>query len=275
MSAAATEATIRVKVDPTNPGQFFACCGLLEVGFRLDGECCGRFMDDKFELIGAALPPSADELIDCLLKLPELAPEITKKAATGGSKSKLIPLVLTFGEERLRLDWWRDESKPPSKLQINETCASSQFKTWTANQSPQQIVYERLLPALRELLKARRTDLFAARTVLTGRFGFDPVAASVPLDVGWSPDKHDVPVATSPAVELLAAIGLQRFKPREHPTLRRTFLYSAWSEFLPPDIAAAACAGAAIGVSGQYQFSLGERGDYKFFEHATPVGVVR
>ena len=29
------EPTIRVNVDPTNPGQFFACCGLLELADRL------------------------------------------------------------------------------------------------------------------------------------------------------------------------------------------------------------------------------------------------
>ena len=31
------EPTIRVRVDPTNPGQFFACCGLLELADRLWG----------------------------------------------------------------------------------------------------------------------------------------------------------------------------------------------------------------------------------------------
>jgi CRISPR-associated protein Csx14 len=27
--------SLRIKVDPTNPGQFFACCGLLELADRL------------------------------------------------------------------------------------------------------------------------------------------------------------------------------------------------------------------------------------------------
>src|SRR6266446_8889478 len=31
----APEAAIRVRVDPTNPGEFFACCGLLELSERL------------------------------------------------------------------------------------------------------------------------------------------------------------------------------------------------------------------------------------------------
>ena len=36
------DATIRVNVDPINPGQFFACCGLLELADRLwDGAKAG------------------------------------------------------------------------------------------------------------------------------------------------------------------------------------------------------------------------------------------
>ena len=37
--------SIRIAVDPTNPGQFFACCGLLELadrlwsGMRQEGDC--------------------------------------------------------------------------------------------------------------------------------------------------------------------------------------------------------------------------------------------
>lgn len=268
------EPTIRVNVDPANPGQFFACCGLLELGFRLYGDCQGRFRQGEFQLEGSGLPESINVVISDLLEAPELSTAIAKKSATGGSKSKLIPIEITLGKiERLCLDWWRDEARPPGKLQVNETCASSPFKTWTANQSPQQIIYDRLLPALRKAIKVSEGDVFHIRTALSGRFGFDPVAASVPIDVGWSPDKQEILVATSPAVELLAAIGLQRFRPRPHKTQYRTYQYSTWNDFFPPNIAAAACTGVMSGVIDSiYQFSLGERGDYKYFEYATLVG---
>lgn len=270
MSTHTPEPTIRVNVDPSNPGQFFACCGLLELSDRLYGDCCGRFEYEQFQLHGSALPASPDVVIADLMQIPEFAPEITKKIAIGGSKSKLIPISITVGDQGpLRLDWWRDESKPPSKKSANETCSSSKLKTWAANQSPQQIIYDRLLPALRKL--NAHANLFHARIPIAGRFGFDPIAASVPLDAGWSPDSHDIPVATSPAVEMLAAIGLQRFRPQSHSTLKRMFLYATWTEFLPPSIAAAACAGAFPEMTSKFQFSLGSRGDYKHFEYATPV----
>ena len=35
--------TIRIRVDATNPGQFFACCGLLELAARLRPGAFGCF----------------------------------------------------------------------------------------------------------------------------------------------------------------------------------------------------------------------------------------
>ncbi len=42
--------TIRVNVDPTNPGQFFACCGLLELADRLWPGAEGWFEKGEFRL---------------------------------------------------------------------------------------------------------------------------------------------------------------------------------------------------------------------------------
>lgn len=42
------EATIRVNVDVQNPGQFFACCGLLELADRLWPGAEGWFVDGEF-----------------------------------------------------------------------------------------------------------------------------------------------------------------------------------------------------------------------------------
>ena len=39
---------IRVNVDPTNPGQFFACCGLLELADRLWPGAEGWFEKGEF-----------------------------------------------------------------------------------------------------------------------------------------------------------------------------------------------------------------------------------
>ena len=52
---------IRVRVDPTNPGQFFACCGLLELADRLWDGAEGWFEDDvhlSFRFIPARPSPN-------------------------------------------------------------------------------------------------------------------------------------------------------------------------------------------------------------------------
>jgi hypothetical protein len=43
--------TIRIAVGPTNPGQFFACCGLLELADRLwqRAEVVGSFSAPRFQ----------------------------------------------------------------------------------------------------------------------------------------------------------------------------------------------------------------------------------
>ncbi|QYU66332.1 hypothetical protein J4558_15200 [Leptolyngbya sp. 15MV] len=266
--------TIRIPVDVTNPGQFFACCGLLEVASRCYGDVSARFVRDEFELVGCPIGTSPNDLIRQLLEAPEFKPPMTKELALNGSKSKLLPVMITLGERStIRLDWWRDESRSPHKESVNETCAPSAFKTWTANQSPQQILYDRLLPALRRFIKDEVQSLLWERVQLTGRFGLEPTAASVALDVGWSPDSLEVPVASSPAIELLAAIGLQRFRPELDSQNRRVCRYRAWTIPLPLSVAPAACVGALVGVPARtYRFRIAERGDYKYFAHAVPEG---
>ena len=41
---------ITLEVDLTNPGQFLACCGLLELASRLDGEAVGWFEGTRFHM---------------------------------------------------------------------------------------------------------------------------------------------------------------------------------------------------------------------------------
>jgi CRISPR-associated protein Csx14 len=79
---------------------------------------------------------------------------------------------------------------------------------------------------------------------MSGRFGFDPSAAPTAIDVGFSTDEQGIPVQTSPATELLAAIGLQRCRPiRDDKSRGRWFIYRVWADPLPISVAPAAIAG--------------------------------
>ena len=113
-------------------------------------------------------------------------------------------------------------------------------------------------------------DFFAHRLALTGRFGFDPGAAWNALDVGFSPNEQQMPVASSPAVELFAAVGLQRFRPVVSDD-REQFEYSTWTFPLPPCVAAAACAG-EIDFGGRcYRGIVVSRGSYAALGTSIPV----
>jgi len=264
------EPNITVKVDVTNPGQFFACCGLLELADRLWPGAEGWFESGCFYLVCDGEARSVNDLISELLQCPELEPGVTKKSVLGDSKLKLTPLALTFRNGVLRVDWWRDEMSPPSK-DSREDCAKSDFKTWAGNQSPQQIIYDKLLPALRKIIDSDTADWFHARVPLSGRFGFDHTSAVTAIDVGWSPDKQNITVSTSPAVELLGMIGLQRCRPAATGK-RRLFVYHAWSVRASAIAAPAMVAGAIAGSGGgPLLFSIEERGDYGYFSPATPL----
>jgi CRISPR-associated protein Csb3 len=263
---------ITVNVDMTNPGQFFACCGLLELADRLWPGAEGWFDDSRFCMACNQSVSTANQLLSHLLDLPEFRVGVNKKSVLQDSKLKLLPFMISFPDSVLRIDWWRDEMRPPDK-KSRETCSRSPFKTWSGNQSPQQIIYDRLLPALRKVMKSGDRDWFSERFSLTGRFGFDHTAAVKSIDAGWSPDKLNISVKTSPAVELLAMIGLQRFQPVPQAQWDR-FAYRTWREPTVLLVAPAKMAGAILDSSARsYVFDIEERGDYKFFTTATPQGA--
>jgi len=57
--------TLAVKVDVTNPGQFFACCGLLELGHRLWRGAEGWFTESCFNIgAGECRPGALASLLD-------------------------------------------------------------------------------------------------------------------------------------------------------------------------------------------------------------------
>src|SRR5215468_363408 len=57
------EPTIRINVDVTNPGQFFACCGLLELASRLDQNATAHFENGQFLVAG-----DVQIVLDCFFK---------------------------------------------------------------------------------------------------------------------------------------------------------------------------------------------------------------
>ena len=107
---------------------------------------------------------------------------------------------------------------------------------------------------------------------MSGRFGFDAQAAWNALDAGYSPNDQSQPVATRPALELLALIGLQRFKPVVLKDFQ--FEYSTWGKPLEPASArVAACGLLAVPPSSRFRAKVVRRGKYGGLSYATKLSL--
>lgn len=268
---------ISINVDPSNPGQFFACCGLLELADRLWPGVEGWFEEDdtKFKLINHRVKVTSAELLSVLrsgaMNSNMTTEQISRlKRLLNLKKSSMSP---TEQEEKLKLqnlwrverihcgdsvdlwvDWWNDSFS-----------GGAQFKTWAGKQFALDLVLG-MQDALQDpgISKVNEEDwLGSARRIdslplyFDARFG----GSSSSIDVGFSLDALKLGMEANPLVELAAFIGLQRFRPAE--SSRKRFRYYTW--ILPMDSSvASAVVGGNISVfrSTAYEFQLLYRTQY-------------
>lgn len=256
-----SEPSIRVNVDLTNPGQFFACCGLLELAHRLwrDSCVCGRFARTSFDLLLDSPERSLKDLIDHFVKAEVQQLDVDDNAAS--------PLYLGCPFD-LRLDWW-SKLEGPGKTRV-DLGGGGQLKPWAGKQFG-PLIFRLMKNACRDIdLRKPLDDAKAvydrsdgtAKKKTISPFYFDARRAETSLDIGFSPDEHDMPVMAYPAVESLALVGLQRFRPAvDESGPVRSFLYMPWKEPLPPVVAMAAVSGmVSARAFGTFRFTKPSRG---------------
>jgi CRISPR-associated protein Csx14 len=257
------EPTIRVNVDPTNPGQFFACCGLLELADRLWDGAEGWFERGEFHLAtGGGLP-------DLIRQLSQV--ELVQLDSDDNTAS---PIAIGPPFRPLRLDWWHDEQ-----------AGGKELKVWAGTMES-----VRIARALQHTLRDDRfhkADLFNLGLIVydpdnckkkVEPFYFDarrsPNAHS--RDVGFSPNDLQMTTTAFPAVELLCLVGLQRSLPSKTDQ-PRVFEYFTWTAPLPPCLSRAAVCG-LLPHSGRrgYRFEnwyrTGQK-KHKAFRPAVPIST--
>jgi CRISPR-associated protein Csb3 len=282
------EPNIRIPVDLTNPGQFFACCGLLELADRLWLGAEGWFEAKHFCICsgGATFVTLIDSIrrlrientmtttqlsrLDFLSSLAKKQRQETRGLEDEKKELESLrreePIVL-LGDVSLRIDWFRDENS-----------GGSRFKTWAGQQSVLEIA-----SAMKDGAQAAQieteaglwnsvrgiglpfnfdSDLGGQGSALDIGFSFDPLAAS---------EVTRIEGACKPALELLSFVGLQRFRPRELPRENR-FIYTAWDRPMLPSVAAlVACQAIQPCAAPSYEFRLLYRTKYlKSFLPAQP-----
>lgn len=278
--------SIRVAVDPANPGQFFACCGLLELADRLWPGAEGWFENGEFAIqCGGTLSELLAELADAELN-SSLTDQELKRLGTllSANKAKLnqadteekARLSALWKRERVHLsepfdlwiDWWFDE----------ETGGKA-MKTWAAK----QLVLEIARPMLR-ILKDQNWSATATTDLLTRTarvksvpFYFDSHnnCQSTPRDTGFGLYTLRNDIATQgnvrPLLELMAFLGIQRFRPCATAN-KKLLSFSLWSTPLPIAVARVAAAG-LLSQTGErrYGFRMLFRSEYmKAFLPAEP-----
>jgi CRISPR-associated protein Csb3 len=221
--------SFRVNVDAANPGQFFACCGLLELASRMAPEAVGWFERGSFYV------SQSRELNELLA------------AITGAALQQLDPDDATASPIQIpspfsvRLDWWKAGDRTISDL-----------KVWAGTMESFRIA--------RAMQYAMRSPDFASENLLNiGVVAYDPDDPQKKVepfyfdarrgpnahsrDVGFAPNDLGLTTIASPSVEFLCLVGLQRAKPIPVPKSPRIFNYHVWTNPLPAALMPAAAAG--------------------------------
>jgi CRISPR-associated protein Csb3 len=231
---------LNITVDVTNPGHFFACCGLLELASRLNPDAEGWFAGGEFYI---RCGPNLEELVTEIRRTP--LEQFDPEDATASP-------ILVGNPFNLRVDWWKFADRPTLAL-----------KLWAGRMESCRIAR-----AMQLALAA--PEFFSKDLLNVGTIAYDPNDGANKVepfyfdarrgpnahsrDVGFSADAMGMTTTASPAVELLCLIGLQRCRPV--PTNRpRVFDYHLWSIPLPPPLLPAATAGLLPGIGARgYRF---------------------
>ena len=265
----ATQANIIIPVDLTNPGQFFACCGLLELADRLWPGADGWFGRQEFCILTV---DGAKTLSELLSEARSTIFDVGDDSASEEDDDKdddlpVEPIRLQWQNEKpaIHLDWWTEKS----------------IKPW-AGSMKERVILRAMLDAVDPLNSDPFNDLKAVLYKSPKKkkpdkkepFYFDPRRGnkSHPLDSGFSPDTHKMQAECCPALEALCFIGLQRARPASTGIANES-RYTVWTQPLPANLVnAVVCGVVPIPGSFNYTFNNYFRTDqrkHKTFSQAT------
>lgn len=265
MSSRTAEA-IRVSVDPHNPGQFFACCGLLELAGRGWPGAEGWFDEDAFLIRVPDVDRAKASLQELTLSLAGAGLEQLDVADDMSSAIEIGPVF------SIRLDWWLDEHAGGSGL-----------KVWAG--SMRNVRIARAMLAAMKAAAAHEEEMLNFGSVV-----FDPAepdkkvepfyfdarrgANAQALDLGFAPDTLHMTTTAYPAVEILCLIGLQRGRPTPVPKAPRVFDYWLWQTPIEARLIPAAVSGVLGRPARGFRFENTFRTDqrkHKAFAPASPL----
>lgn len=250
------EATITVSVDLTNPGQFFACCGLFELAHRMQPGALAWFEDNHFCITDA---PSVGSVVEAILacELHQLDPD--------DDMSSPMRLGDPFG---LVLDWWGTMPHANKALKV---WAGSMRSVRIAHAMKQAVAkavdFENLFEHAAVVYDPNNPNKKVEPFYFDSRRGWNAQS----LDIGFAPDGLSMTTAAYPAVEFLCLVGLQRCRPAGTKQ-RRVFDYTTWSVPLSLVAAGACCQGLVPqAAQARFRFENGFRTNQKKHKSFLPA----
>jgi len=236
---------IQIPVDLTNPGQFFACCGLLELADRLWPGAEGWFERREFCIVTKDQSKTLIDLLESTRTLrtwvegqledPAQEEDVDAEDEQSEKEPPFQPFALKWqdGRDAIFLDWWRDRSiKPWAGSMKDRTILRAMLRAIApTHKSPfddLRAVYDPAKPQKEATggKKPRKIKLKKREP-----FYFDPRRGnkSHPLDCGFSPDTHKMEADCCPALEALCFIGLQRARPAPTGVANQS-RYTVWTK---------------------------------------------
>lgn len=224
-----TEASI--PVDLFNPGQVFACIGLVEAADVLAGDAEGVFdWSDPADVRFRVCARGAESPVEKVLAFFDVAkaravalegsPSIERWTASWGERPAVVlrsagypfpdppspatlVCVLEHDGQRIAIDHWGDQT------------ARDNVKFWAgAGGYPGAGLARDALELVRGRALAAAADPFALAAPQSSSFRLDWRRDYVPIDAGFSLNKHEgMDTLGFPLVELLGAIGLTHARP--------------------------------------------------------------
>lgn len=249
-------AASEVPVDLFNPGQVFACLGLIEAIEVLLGDARGAFdwSDEAAPVFRIEASGHEDpvERVLCFLRDAQLTPvrpcgwvPPTKKGKDGKPKPPpewtkswgappvdgdpedafpapipesyaSLPARLREGRDTLVISHWA-EASTPDRL----SSGRDNVKFWAgAAGYPGTGLFRDAVDAASLSDDLPVADPFSRSAPMTSTFRFDWRGSNIPLSVGFSTNQHGkITQAAFPVVEMLAAIGLSHARPKREKKL--------------------------------------------------------
>jgi len=252
-------ATATIPVDLRNPGQVFACLGLMEAADVLLGRPCeGRFdyqdleTDTRFTI---QVDGPDDPVATVVRFLAQAEAKALVPRGSGLSTARwdvatvpaskddpvfpypapdtpaALPIVLTDGTRQIAVDHWADGAAATGRDNVKFWAGSGGYPGAALARDALEIVHGLGDNALTEAI----ADPFVFSAPQSSSFRFDWRRDYIPLDAGFSPNAHTTVLMVGyPLVELLAAIGLQNARPdRPDPRDKLTYRYGVSNLRLP------------------------------------------